>query len=396
VRATQRRSRLFAHPAGVKVGARATGKTRTSERRAASTVRLDRELEAVAFRADPDAALSDTPEPALLDEWQMAPGVLGAVRRAVDANPSAGRFLLTGSVRAYLRNEIWPATGRLVRLAMYPMSIREQIGNVAGPTLFDRLAAGGELPVPSDPPDLRGYLDLALRGGFPEAALELSGEPRQAWLESYVDDLLTHDVEQLEESPTRRRDSQRLRRYLEAYALNSAGVVNHRTIFEAAEVSKGLLIAERVPAWSSNRLKRLARRPKRYLIDAALIAAALRIDARSAMRDGNLLGRIIDTFVVAQLRPELGASSTRPRLHHLRAAQGRHEIDLVAELAGGGLIAIEVKAGAAPDRADGRHLAWLRDEIGDRFQAGVVLHTGPRAYRLDERIVAAPIAALWS
>jgi predicted AAA+ superfamily ATPase len=151
-----------------------------------------------------------------------------------------------------------------------------------------------------------------------------------------------------------------------------------------------------VPAWSSNRLKRLARRPKRYLIDAALIAAALRIDARSAMRDGNLLGRIIDTFVVAQLRPELGASSSRPRLHHLRAAQGRHEIDLVAELAGGGLIAIEVKAGAAPDRADGRHLAWLRDEIGDRFQAGVVLHTGPRAYRLDERIVAAPIAALWS
>lgn len=46
--------------------------------------------------------------------------------------------------------------------------------------------------------------------------------------------------------------------------------------------------------------------------------------------------------------------------------------------------------------ADARHLAWLRDEIGDRFLAGVVLHTGPRVYTLGERIVAAPIASLWS
>lgn len=399
---------LFAQlPALMVAGARATGKTRTSERRAASVVRLDRELEAVAFRADPDTALRDTEEPALLDEWQMVPGVLGAVRRAVDADPRAGRFLLTGSVRASLENEVWPATGRLVRLAMYPMSVREQIGSVGGPTFFDRLAEGAELATPSDPLDLRDYLDLALRGGFPEPALELTGEPRRAWLESYVDDLLTHDVVQLEESPTRPRDSIRLRRYLEAYALNSAGVADHRTIYEAAGVSKataiayeelleGLLIAERLPAWTSNRLKRLARRPKRYLIDAALIAAALRIDGRTAMRDGDLLGRIVDTFVMAQLRPELCASSTRPRLHHLRTAQSRHEIDLVAELAGGGLIAIEVKASAAPTRADARHLAWLREEVGDRFQAGVVLHTGPRSYRLDGEIVAAPIATLWS
>lgn len=156
------------------------------------------------------------------------------------------------------------------------------------------------------------------------------------------------------------------------------------------------MIAERVPAWTSSRLKRLARRPKRYLVDPALIAAALRIDDRSVMRDGNLLGRILDTFVAAQLRPELGISPTRPRLHHLRTDRGRHEIDLIAELAGGRLIGIEIKAGTATDRADGRHLRWLRDEIGDRFLAGVVLHTGPRAYRLDAGIVATPIAALWS
>jgi predicted AAA+ superfamily ATPase len=170
----------------------------------------------------------------------------------------------------------------------------------------------------------------------------------------------------------------------------------NRSVRAYEELLEGLLIAERVPAWTSNRLKRLVRRPKRYLVDPALIAAALRIDERTVMRDGDLLGRILHTFVLAQLRPELAASSTRPRLHHLRTAQGRHEIDLIAELAGGDLIGIDVKVGAARSRSDARHLTWLRDEIGERFLAGVVLHTGPRAHTLGERIVAAPIAALWS
>jgi uncharacterized protein len=393
-------------PALMLVGPRATGKTRTGERRAATVVRLDRKAEAVAFEGDPDAALRDTPEPILLDEWQMVPDVLGAVRRAVDSGPRPGRFLLTGSVRATLENDIWPATGRLVRLAMYPMSQREIAGRIAGPTFFDRLAEGGDLSAPSDPPDLRGYVEFALRSGFPEPALRLTGQAREAWLESYINDLLTHDVEQLEESPTRRRDPQRMRRYFEAYALNSAGVADHKTIYDSAQVNRltaaayedllsGLLVAEQVPAWTSNRLKRLVRQPKRYLVDPALIAAALRIDEQGVMRDGNLLGRVLDTFVAAQLRPELAASSTRPRLHHLRTEQGRHEVDLVAELAGERLIGIEVKAGSMATVDDARHLAWLRDETGQRFVAGVILHTGARIYEVGERIVAAPIASIW-
>jgi uncharacterized protein len=386
------------------VGARATGKTTSAGRRAASTVRLDREAEAAAFVADPDAALGGLAEPVLLDEWQAVPGVLGAVKRAVDSDPRPGRFLLTGSVRAQLENETWPGTGRLVRVAMYPMTVREQLGQLDGPTFFDRLAEGGELPVASDPPNLRGYLELALRGGFPDPALRLSGRPRQAWLDSYVDDLLTHDTAAVDEG---RRDPQRLRHYFEAYALISGAVAGQKAIYDAAGVNKAtgtayenlleaLLVAEAVPAWRSNRLKRLVHQPKRYLIDPALMAAALRLDVQGVMRDGEVLGRTLDTFVAAQLRPELAVSAGRPRLHHLRTEQGRHEVDLIGEMAGERLVAIEVKANAAPNAADAKHLAWLRDELGDRFAAGAVLHTGPRQYALGERIVAAPICALWS
>lgn len=41
-----------------------------------------------------------------------------------------------------------------------------------------------------------------------------------------------------------------------------------------------------------------------------------------------------------------------------------------------------------------RHLAWMRDEIGKSFVAGLVLHTGPHAFPLGDQIVAVPRAFL--
>lgn len=393
-------------PAVMIVGARAAGKTTTISRRAATMVRLNVPAEAAAFEADPDAALRGLDEPVLLDEWQAVPGALGAVRRAVDIDPRPSRFLLTGSARGELEHEVWPATGRIVRVPIYPMTLREQLGDVDGPTFFDKVATRIGLTVPRTPPDLRGYIELAVAGGFPQPALLLTGARRRAWFESYIDDLLTHDIEQLEKPKTRRRDSQRLRRYFEAYALNSAGLADHTKIYDAAQVNKmtavayeqllaQLYVVEQVPAWTSNRLKRLVRSPKRYLIDAALLTGALRLDSNGVLRDGDLLGRVLDTFVAAQLRPEVALSECTPRLHHLRTEGGTHEIDLIAELGGDRLIAIEVKADAAPKAKDTRHLAWLRDELGDRFISGVLFHTGPRIYSLGERIIAAPISTLW-
>jgi predicted AAA+ superfamily ATPase len=393
-------------PAVMVIGPRACGKTTTAARRAATVVRLDTEAQAVAFRADPDSALRDLDEPVLLDEWQAAPGVLGAARRAVDANPRPNRFLLTGSVRAEHENEVWPGTGRFLRLAMGPLTMRERVGDAGAKAFLDKVADGDPLGLPADSPDLRGYVELALESGYPTAALRVTGRARRMWLESYLEQLLTHDVVELEQPATRRRDPDRLRRYFEAYALSSAGVVEHKTIVEAAGVTKvtgmayeellaRLLVVDHLPAWTSNRLKRLVRTPKRYVVDAGLIGAALRIRAAAVMADGDLLGRILDTFVVAQLRPEAVVAASEPRLYHLRTEAGRHEVDLLAELGGERVIAIEVKATAAPTPADARHLRWLKDQLGDRFVAGLVLHTGPRLFELPDGILAAPISTLW-
>jgi len=108
------------------------------------------------------------------------------------------------------------------------------------------------------------------------------------------------------------------------------------------------------------------------LTDTSLLTAALHLDELAVMRDGNLLGLLIEPYVLAKIRPELELAGFSPRLYHLREKNGRREIDLIAELSGGDVVAIEIKSSAAPTRGDARHLEWLRE----RFLAGAVLH-GP-------------------
>jgi predicted AAA+ superfamily ATPase len=392
---------LGAFAAVMVVGPRACGKTTTSMRLAESVVRLDQPAVANVFRFDPDAALAARDEPVLLDEWQDVSAVLGAVKRSVDVDPRPGRFVLTGSVSGEVEAASWPGTGRLIRVPMYGMTVRETIGAVGDrPSLAAVLR--GDVRLPSPRPDLLGYLDYALTGGFPEAVRLDSAADRRRWLDSYIDQMVSRDIDRLGE----RRDANRLRRYLQAWALNSAGVVDDVTIYRAVGLDRrthvayeqllvNMFIGELVPAWSTNRLKRLVRSPKRYVVDPALMAAAARVGRSDVLDDAGLLGRLIDTFVASEIRSHAAVEPSRPQLLHLRTDAGRQEVDLLVEYDGGQMFAVEVKASSVPTLKDGRHLVWLRDQLGDRFAGGVVFHTGPEILELGDRIKAIPICALW-
>lgn len=392
-------------PAVMMVGPRASGKTTTATRFARATFRLDRPADAAAIRADPDVILAEAETPTLIDEWQLIPSVLGAVKRAVDEDSTPGRFILTGSVRADTLASSWPATGRLVRVNQWGLSRRELAGKIDGPSFFDLAFTGGlaGLNAPSKPLDLRDYIDFALVGGFPEVALHDSPRRRAVWLRTYVEQLLTHDAPMLGEP----RDPRRLHRYLRAVAANTAGVVEHKTLYDAAGITRQtgagydvllelLMLTEQVAPWSSNRLSRLTRASKRYLVDPSLLGPLLGVERRAVLRSPDLLGRIIDTFVLAQLRPEREASRFTPTLYHLRQEHGRREVDLIAEAPDGRVVGLEIKASSAPDARAAQHLCWLRDQLGDDFAAGVLFHTGPRGFLLGDRVHALPISVLWA
>lgn len=396
---------MSAVPSVMVTGPRAAGKTTSARRLAASVLRLDDAATAAVVAADPDAALRRSTEPVLVDEWQEVPQVLGAVKRAVDDDPRPGRFLLTGSVEADLTSTDWPGTGRVVRVVLHGLTRREIDGGADRPGLLEAVLSGdlSAVRAPESAPDLDEYVRLAAASGFPEPALRLPRDVAETWLDSYVEHVVTRDVAAAGQT----RDPVRLRRYLETLALSTAGLPADVTLSEAAGIDKrtvdaydrllsALYLLDLTPAWASNRLSRLAKRPKRYLTDPALAMAAARVDETAVLSDPDLLGRLLDTFVAAQLRPEVELLRPRVRLHHLRTDGGRQEVDLVLDLGAGRVVAVEVKAGTAPSRRDARHLLWLRDELGGAFVRGLVLHTGPQPFELDERVWAVPIASLWS
>lgn len=396
---------LVSFPAVSIVGPRAAGKTTTAVRRGGTVLRLDRPEVRQSIAASPDAMLAGLPRPVILDEWQEVPELLGAVKRSVDEDPSPGHYILTGSVRAELENQVWPGTGRLLQVPMYGMSVREVVGRAGMVPFIDRVIASGPDAVTAsdDALSIRDYLDLMLAGSFPEPSLRIPATARRRWFAGYVEQMITRDVPAV--AP--RRDPELLRRYLSVLAVNTAGIAAESTLWAAAGINaktahsyqslfQRMFVLDLVPAWFSNRIKRLVKAPKRYLVDPALVAAVLGLGRDAILYGPDMLGRLLDTFVAAQLRGEVAASSNDPRLYHLRDEQGRREVDLLIETASGQLIGIEVKASATVSASDARHLAWLRDETGDAFVAGIILHTGPYVFPVSDRIIAAPVSALWS
>ncbi|MBM5817002.1 MAG: hypothetical protein FJ083_10635 [Cyanobacteria bacterium K_Offshore_surface_m2_239] len=109
--------RLAVMPAVVVTVARQTGKSTLAERLVGGERRyrsLDDFDVLAAARRDPEALLGGN-APITLDEVQRAPTLLSAVKRAIDRNRTAGRFLLTGSANLLLMRQVsedWHALAR--------------------------------------------------------------------------------------------------------------------------------------------------------------------------------------------------------------------------------------------------------------------------------------------
>ncbi|MGF1664260.1 MAG: DUF4143 domain-containing protein [Kineosporiaceae bacterium] len=102
--------------------------------------------------------------------------------------------------------------------------------------------------------------------------------------------------------------------------------VNRATAGRYESLFADLLVVRRLPAWSSSRVSRLARASKVHLVDPALVAAAATVTLDDRLRDGDLMGRVLETFVVAQVAPVLDLLDPPVGLFHLRDQGGRHEV----------------------------------------------------------------------
>lgn len=388
------------HPGAMVLGARAVGKTTALSELAATTLDLSDPAVRAAVDADPTDAIRGLREPVLIDEWQEVPEILVALKKEIDSNPRPGRFVVTGSVHGRLGSRAWPATGRLIRRTMYGFSQGEMEG------LRDRFVeACWEEPeavagVRAPDLDRTAYLERACRGGFPPAVLS-SGAARARWLSSYVEDLTDRDAALVGgvREPRKLRTVLNLAAARTAQLLNKSGMardagVEFRTLAAHLDLLADLFIIRLLAPWSTNLTSRISKAPKLHVTDAALAAYLLGKDPDALRLDAVQAGALLETFAVMEVLRQLEWSDEGQQPFFYRDRLG-HEVDLLLERRGGEVVAVEVKSGVKIAPGDLRGMRFLRDRLGRRFHAGVVLFTGPLGYRIEDRIYAAPLAALW-
>jgi predicted AAA+ superfamily ATPase len=304
--------------------------------------------------------------PVLIDEWQLAgTDLLWTLKNIVDLDPSPGRFLLTGSVEPATYGPTYPLTGRAIRLVMSPMTAVELAGTGAEATWLSRIV-DGELLRPSAGRSSEFDISRLMTTGFPAGRSQ--ADP-SLFLEGYA-------ALVAQRAGDEGRDASRLLRTLRVLAVLEGQAVADQTIWEAADINKATWKAyddllERtyltgsVASVESNRLKRLTRYPKRFLVDVALAMTLADVNSSDLTADKGLAGRYLESYVAQQLRPQVGLSGGQ--MSHLRTSGGQHEVDFVVEI-GRGLYGFEVKASQRVGTGDAKHLVWMRDELGDRFQ----------------------------
>ncbi len=388
-------------PAVTLEGPRGVGKTTTALQFARSMIDLTDPIIAQDIEDDPMEALQGWPTPILIDEWQEAPSVLKAVKRAVDNSHSPGQFIITGSVRGDYPQQL-PTTGRMFRIKMYPFTVREQIGK-HGPALSERLLSGETLTTPESIPTTADYINLALRGGYPLSMTISDDNIRDGMLRSRVADTVNVDAS------IGRYDRSRLAGFLRAYAAHSGadGIVGHRKICSDAQISKDtgyayrdlllktFLIAES-PGYHTSRLKELQSTPKRYLIDSSLWASVMRYKPDDFRLNPPRRGQLIETFVAAQLRGEQHEGDYI--MKHIRNRHGK-EVDFLLDCGPRGVVSVEVKASRRWRKDHAKPMIDFARYLGKTFRRGVVLYAGqrpPRPVTRDRLIWAAPIATLWA
>jgi hypothetical protein len=355
-------------PAVLVTGARQAGKTSILRHLypQASYLTLDLPSNAEAAQTAPEQLLEQYPEPVIIDEIQYAPSLLRHLKFRIEQNRSPGRYFLTGSqVFALMEGVSESLAGRCGVLNLHTLSRAE---------LLD---AGRMIAETS-------YI---FRGGYPELH---TGAEAELWFPAYVATYLERDVRNV----LRVVDLQDFNRFIRACALRSSQVLNYSDLARDTGIAPntarkwlGLLQTSAVvtlvePFWG-NRTKRLIKSPKLVYLDTGLAAFLAGFRSEEELLASSYAGAFWESHVFGQIVRQIASQGKSTPITYWRSANGP-EVDLVLELAGGTIIAVECKWKEHPDLSDAAGLRALeRAEKGGLKEKYVVCRTKV-TYRLTD------------
>ena len=158
---------------------------------------------------------------------------------------------------------------------------------------------------------------------------------------------------------------------------------------------EGTFLVQLLRPWARNLGKRTIQAPKVYLNDSGLLAHSLGLTMDRLKTEGNLVGPILENFVMMELRKQIAWSNTGPEMFFWRTASGQ-EVDFVLENRSGKVVGVEVKAAATLGGNDTRGLRALADAAGSNWLRGVILYAGSEVVPFASNLHGVPMASLWA
>ena len=361
-------------------------------------VSFDDDIARTAAESDPSGFIRRLGERAVLDEVQRVPGLFTALKQEIDLRRAPGRFLLTGSSQVLLVPNLSDSlAGRLEILRLHPLSQGEIHGGI--PTFLDDLFHG-DIPTSNAAPLGDDLAERIAAGGYPAALARSTPRRRINWYRNFIDTQLQRDVRDM----ARIRGLDVMPRLLTAAASQTARPYNlsdlstnfqvsRTTLGEYVTLLERLFLIEPLSSWHTNQLHRLLKAPKLHIGDTGLGCALLGVGPHDLAGNRTLLGQLVESFVLQELRRQSIAQETPPAFYHYRD-RDQVEVDIVIESAGRRVAGVEVKASATVTRSDFRGLRKLKRAAGDRFAAGAVLYDGAISAGFGDDMFAVPIRHL--
>ena len=395
-------------PVVVLIGARQTGKTTLVQ---SAEIGASRRYQSLDDLSTLDLALRDPsalligPQPLTIDEIQRAPQLLLSIKREVDRSRMPGRFLCTGSANLLLMKQVSESlAGRAVYVEIPPFTWAEleqvRTGMILDAAVTSRSAR--EL-LAQLAPSRKRRLGLSLeesvvRGGFPVPSLTESASTRGRWFEGYVSTYVERDLRLLSAID----DLVAFRRFMQAAALRNAAPLNVAQLAQDAGIppttaGRYLSLLEvsflvwKLPAFTVNRGKRLAKSPRLLWTDSGLAAHLAGFQEGQELAGSRHWGSWLEAWVGHHLRTWASLHDRRPALSTWRTTAG-HEVDFIVET-GRRLLPVEVKATTRPSGADLRGLEAFLD-LHHKANLGLIACNCAEVHAVSSRIVAVPFASL--
>ena len=337
---------------------------------------------------------------AVIDEIQRAPGLLLAIKRSVDRDATAGRFLLTGSADLVTIPTVADSlAGRISIIRLLPLSQSEISGQKSN--FIDRVFAA-KFPVANHLVVGDDLVETVLSGGYPEPLGRKLWRRKQDWYQDYLYTILQRDIREVAqvEQPSIMPNLLRVLAEHSGQLVNysrigSAIGLNHVTTQKFLRVIESLYLVQTLEPWFTNRLKRLTKSPKLHFLDSGLLASMRNITPNVVRKDRTLFGPILETFVLGELCKIATWSCQRCRFSHFRD-KDCNEVDIVLENMSGEIVGIEVKSRATVYPKDFAGMRKLAEACGDKFIQGLVLYDHDVVVPFGAKMYATPLSCLWS